>query len=320
MSGRACLYCRIVAVKGPRCVNCDRVFHPKCLERLNDVKVVNPDEVVCCESVGSKSGGENTKNEENVIIAFLESDRFKDILKSSLNCEIIALKEEVNNLRDEVKILKESNIDLIKLLTARRIEGPSIVTFESPIGSKADNVKMNKNNSKSTFAELFTNGEKKKSEEVHKNVTVKPRELKNLDKLNGTNINIEPKKFNDPGVNEWVEVKRKNRMQRSNQGIRGKADSCQGLSAAVKKISLYAGNFAINTEADKICDHLKVKFPGESINVEILPKREEALSLAFKITLNESLQDRLYDENLWPNGVVVRRFFRPKIKRAQIDQ
>jgi hypothetical protein len=49
MSDLNCLYCRNKAVKGPKCIKCDRVFHPKCVERLNDVKVISSDEVLCCE-------------------------------------------------------------------------------------------------------------------------------------------------------------------------------------------------------------------------------------------------------------------------------
>lgn len=49
---KVCRYCKIRAVNGPKCVQCDTVlFHPKCGSRLN-LNIVNKSDVVCCGDLG----------------------------------------------------------------------------------------------------------------------------------------------------------------------------------------------------------------------------------------------------------------------------
>ena len=52
------------------------------------------------------------------VIQFLKSNEFSQLVMDIVDTKVIALKNEVCDLKNEIKVLKESNIDLIKLLTA----------------------------------------------------------------------------------------------------------------------------------------------------------------------------------------------------------
>ncbi|EFA12687.1 hypothetical protein TcasGA2_TC001994 [Tribolium castaneum] len=64
-----CLYCRNKASKGPKCIKCDRVFHPKCVERLN-IEVIDDEQVICCTGMEEKSDD---------VLEFLKSEEFSEL-------------------------------------------------------------------------------------------------------------------------------------------------------------------------------------------------------------------------------------------------
>jgi hypothetical protein len=119
MSDLNCLYCRNKAVKGPKCIKCDRVFHPKCVERLNDVKVISSDEVLCCEG-SDMQVKESVDFNARSIIEFLQSDRFRYTISGIVEAQVSALKDEIRQLKIQVEHLKSTNLDLIKMCTKKQ--------------------------------------------------------------------------------------------------------------------------------------------------------------------------------------------------------
>jgi hypothetical protein len=80
------------------------------------------------------------------------------------------------------------------------------------------------------------------------------------------------------------------------------------LSAAPRKIYIYAGNFELNTEEKAILEHLQTTFPHKQFQVERLPRRENAKSVAFKVTADYDLLQQMNNDEIWPEGVLIKRF------------
>ncbi|KAK9752737.1 hypothetical protein QE152_g3937 [Popillia japonica] len=61
------------------------------------------------------------KNED--LISFMKSEEFTEIIDSIVNKQVKHLNEIINELKSEIQVLKESNIDLIRLLTKNKTHG-----------------------------------------------------------------------------------------------------------------------------------------------------------------------------------------------------
>lgn len=102
--------------------------------------------------------------------------------------------------------------------------------------------------------------------------------------------------------------------------VRGKAN-VEGtrFTAVQRKINMYVGNVTIGTKERDIAEYLQEKFPQESFEVEALPKREAARSVAFKVTTSQSILHEMMNPENWPSGVIIKKFFFPRQQRPTAE-
>lgn len=94
------------------------------------------------------------------------------------------------------------------------------------------------------------------------------------------------------------------------------AGSVQDTFAAVaRRAYLYIGKVNPGASKDTIVKYIRNKAPGVDFVVDELPKREEALSRAFKLTMDFTLLETFNRSDFWPQGVIVKRFFQFKSRR-----
>lgn len=91
------------------------------------------------------------------------------------------------------------------------------------------------------------------------------------------------------------------------------------FAGAVRRAWLYVGRAEVNTSPQQVLDHLRGCFPDHNFDVEALPMRDDAKSVAFRIAADLTLIDELRRPEVWPAGIVVKRyrFFR---KPSQISE
>lgn len=123
--------------------------------------------------------------------------------------------------------------------------------------------------------------------------------------------------------NERVGVKNQNKPQvvRGNAnisavpiGVRSE-DHTVTFAAVARRAYLYVGNVQLQTTGEMVKTYLRQKFPNHDFVVEPLPMKDTAQSRAFKLTFDFSLLDNLNEPEIWPSGVIVKRFFRTKFRR-----
>lgn len=88
------------------------------------------------------------------------------------------------------------------------------------------------------------------------------------------------------------------------------------FAAVARRAYLYIGNVNPGAGKETITNYIKKKVPGVDFVIDELPKREEALSRAFKLTVDFTLLETFNKSDFWPQGVIVKRFFQFK-KRQQ---
>lgn len=230
-----------------------------------------------------KSFGSNDNTME-----FLKSNEFTNIISEIVKRETEMILKEVKELKQEVIILRESNIELINLLTNTK--------------------KINECREKD--AEVFKSA----------NNTNKKLENEEVNPKNGNYNKIKESskdtiKNSNSTVSKWTTIK--NREQKENnrsQGIVGKGNNKEGpLKAADKKITLYISRLQPNTTLEDITSFLKNDFP--EVICENGQSKYPAHYSSFKITISDSNYNSIMNPDIWPKGIYINRFFRKRYNK-----
>lgn len=113
-------------------------------------------------------------------------------------------------------------------------------------------------------------------------------------------------------------VKNSNRKSEIKE-IRGSDRSQTSFGSAPKRAWLYVGHVEEGVDSTHIERHLKMKFPEGQFQVEGLVSNEHSTGKSFKVGANIELLEKLYEPDIWPHGIIVKkfRFFRKPIRARQ---
>lgn len=86
----------------------------------------------------------------------------------------------------------------------------------------------------------------------------------------------------------------------------------ENFAAVARRAYLYVGNVNPNANKNTIVEYIRSKASVSDFTVDELPKRDEALSRAYKLTIDFTLLDVFNRADFWPQGIIIKRFFRPR--------
>lgn len=91
------------------------------------------------------------------------------------------------------------------------------------------------------------------------------------------------------------------------------------FAGAARRAWLYVGRVNAQVKEEDVKKYLEQRFVGKSFKVEMLPRRDSANSISFKVAADMDMLDDLNKPETWPRGVLVKRFrfFREKAIRQQ---
>ena len=115
---------------------------------------------------------------------------------------------------------------------------------------------------------------------------------------------------------EWTLVKSRNTIRRdrlpnnrSEKKVTGSKKTEGGLlKAAVVTADVFVGRVDIDVTAESVASYVKDNFAVEPIHVFKMDIRSDQYA-AFKINVRMSDRDKLFDENLWPQDIIVKKFY-----------
>lgn len=225
----------------------------------------------------------NPDNEGNVV--FFHD--IKNFIKNLLEDHTKVLQEEIHNLRNEITTLKETNIDLIRLLTDK---------------NNALDCNKNQSNLNTTVQSVDLN-----------NTVVeqtRPKPNININKYTGNNKNeIEGKKPYDKNIQHTSTYKKTNKKRNEKKHIVGankSENTDDNFGGGEPMLWLYVGRCKPETTTEKIRSYLEKKSPGHEFDVQQLSALGRFKS--FRVGGNISLRNVVYDPSYWPNNVLVKRF------------
>lgn len=87
------------------------------------------------------------------------------------------------------------------------------------------------------------------------------------------------------------------------------------FAAVARRAYLYIGNINPNASKNSVVNYIRSRHSNGYFSLDELPKRDDALSRAYKLTIDFSVLEIFSKPDFWPEGVVVKRFFRPKTRQ-----
>lgn len=207
---------------------------------------------------------------------------------AAITKNIARLKDTIDQLRNEVKVLRDTNIDLIRLLTkSKEVQLPSsdIITLESK-----DNIDVSFG-SASSITSVETVTEKTKT-------TKKGKDKKRSQVDKTQNKNIQGSSETQMNINEPNKV-------RTIVGVND-GEVPGGFAAARPRFWIYVGRCKKDTNAEDVKAYIETRIADGNASVEKLQSRGDNAS--FRVGIEGDVGERLYDPTFWPRGVVVRRY------------
>ncbi|KAF5304160.1 hypothetical protein FQR65_LT08053 [Abscondita terminalis] len=309
--------CGAIAKSGVQCVQCKCIYHNSCVNRIK----------YCCE----------------VLLVAPNLEIKESTAESEEDCypskEITYLKEIIQELRFSNKLLQDK-VNALDIENCYLRDKLFIPNSNQLSVSKTSQIVIERHNVSNQ----------------HGKEAVKYPSTKHLQKLKPSNTNRTPNKLTNgdtymksptvkdivqdephieasnviesiPNAESWTEVvKRKPKLTNTKQGneyikktIRGTANwGNDNFSAFPSRVWLYVGRAKIDSNAEAISKYLVNKFPNQEFIVEKLDSKSQ-ITCSFKVGAEFSLKDDLLNPDVWPKGILVRRFnfFRSRSQEAK---
>lgn len=240
--------------------------------------------------VNTRGNGDIKQNNlDNIPVKEMFAREIKNIIEEELKHQFSALLNEIVTLKKEVTILKETNIDLINLLTKSSNEQTSntkIPNVSNP------NLLFMTNSSTETVTQVQTT----KNQKPRANKKNHHKQMPASETTSNKVQNIEDKQ-------ESTNKNKKNTIVVGTNTFGSEKDE---FGSGESLLWLYVGRCRQGTTAESIKSYMQKRSPGYSFEVTELDGAGRNKS--FKVGANISLKDELYNSDYWPNGIVVKRF------------
>lgn len=245
---------------------------------------------------GLRSGEKGERNDD-VIIAFLKSSEFMEIVRSIAEDVTNPLKEEIKMLKEEVHALRQTNDNLVKefqLKSEITINHENINTSRNAIDK--DSVH------KVTYADKLNSGKKAvKKQDLNTGEKEKIVSKNNEDTLTSSNTGS--------STNIRSEIKR----YRKSNIIYGTAESNCNIKAVAKYAHLHVYRLDPKLSLEEMDDYLKSQNISNAKLEKLPSKRPEEYS-SFRVSVPMDIMNDVKNPSLWPKDACINRFFfhRPK--------
>lgn len=301
-----CTRCKNPARTGIRCIRCGKVSHKSCLKIMKNVKFLDDDNVICCAAEVPDNLTDLQVNaapsKENIVKSVTISDDVDKIRISYLE-EIICLKDLIINnqalaitaLTDQIALLKDS---LSRGLDQLSNDLPHSVIKHSNIKS------VDRATSSSTSTASPVISQKTVANAIHN--------AKALTVCTET-INLENDTIKQP------QHKSSNKT-RARKILIGKQENslCPFKAAETRPTrriyEYHVTNLNPDTDVAALCGYLKGFAPN--VIVDKLNSKNPQRYSSFKVAVPEDESVCILNSSIWPQDVIVNRFFRSKGSRS----
>lgn len=236
-------------------------------------------------------GLRSSERSDDAVMCFLRSSEFTEIISNIIKSETSPLREEITALRSELNILKESNIELIKLLSLKSVNLKNI-----PVNNDRK-ISENPNAIKVTYADKVSTN-KNPGKKFFKNNTANKTDADHAENIDTQNTSAP--KSNSMG-NKLVKNAKFN-------VVYGTADKNCSIKAVRRFSHFHVSRLDPNLTVEELLQYLQGRDIANAKLEKLQSKYPEQYS-SFKVSVpSDQVQDVLNPE-LWPTDTCINRFF-----------
>lgn len=243
-------------------------------------------------------------NITEMIKSAFNDEWFKTIIRKLIQSEVHLLNDTISKLREEVKVLQESNKDLVKLLTSGECLNKLEIMNQNFQETKSANNKWPTLHSK--------NSNKKDIDKKKEMIKTTSKKITDTQHSSVSNIqNMENKVTN--AIIPNLHTERKNYIQYKQKpkiifGSGSQDSTKSGFSAVIRKTWIYVGRASPGTSIENMRALLAEKFRDREFIIEKLPKWKNGTTESFKIGVDFDLCDDMFSSENWPTGTLVKKY------------
>ncbi|KAJ3660477.1 hypothetical protein Zmor_004925 [Zophobas morio] len=310
-----CKKCKIMPVAGLTCIKCGSLSHPSCVKLLKNVKTISETRINCCD---------NSDNFDNSVLQsqpdelLIPQSQFEILITKAIE----PLLMQIESLRNDVRNLKESNVELVRLLTCpsmvnsqqmQQLKSYYVTNSEKSINFSESEVSAPKNPVFSHTKNEYRVGKKYVNTRDKKATADNPtQDIMSSSSRDKPKDKIVCKDVQD---DDWVVQRRSHKSGRRKAptivGTLKNVNECGELrSSYVKRAWFYVGKVVKGTEASVVKQYVRNKLSSNDMVVENISVN--GIYEAFKLGVPFEYKDLVLKEDFWPQGVSIRRFNFPK--------
>lgn len=227
-------------------------------------------------------------------IELFKNSEVQQIIKQIVNDSLIELEKKVDDLKINLDNLRQTNIDLIRLLTNKNntackcIANSENASHHHHASENTGNLDISDSDSHYSSSTVLEQKTEQEKTNARSNFNSKNTYKRNKNMTQNKNYHNKQPKY-----------------------ILGTADNddLNEFSAAENKLWLYIGRCKPGTTEDNIKAYLERKCPKQEFAIESLQSKGLP---SFKLGANSHLKDTLYNPSFWPKKTLIKRFqFKP---------
>lgn len=228
------------------------------------------------------------------VINFVKSQEFSDIIRAIVKEETCHLQETINDLRNQVTMLKETNIELIHMLSNKENQ----------------NIKNNPVSNISESKSILT--KKIVAPKIPDSVQPKiPRPNSSSQETTNTKTNLKEidKIIIDNNKNNtelWSTVIGRKDKRKRRSVIRG-SDSTAQIKGVESYNHLHVYNLDPKLTAEDLNNYMKSK-KIERVQCELLKSKHPEKYSSFKVSYPMQYHDEVHTAEFWPENACINRF------------
>lgn len=248
-----------------------------------------------------------------VIISFLKSEEFSKIIYGIVEKETKKLQEDILSLKNEVVILRESNIQLLHL-TSNMPSYSKVV--QNGNGKSNKMLKVTESHDQSAL-QMCINNDKKQTE--NKNTEV--RNMQYTEKKNDTRPvegNKMDKQLPAKDENIW-EIQDRRRQKNYKSIVYGKLTNGTTFKGVTKYIDYHVFNCDRDMKIEDLKKYLtdEVKIPD--IICEKMDSKHPEKYSSFKISVPVNFVETFKNPDIWPEYICINRFNNRFLRKKALE-
>lgn len=306
-----CNLCKVEKKSGPECVKCRRTYHNGCAMKIEGLKVVKKNQILCCEEI-------EVKAVEDIIPTSIDRTTFAELLNVYKQQTMVAIEQLKSDMSSKMVKLEEIIKDLSNKLNVKKSYANS--AKNGNVGSSYSDSRASGNSSghsRETDRPEIANV--RRQNVINKQSNSSNENTDTMNRNDNTN-HISLKQVNQAVENalhvkgDYHEAKprrgkrsEKNRNVLVGTAINDEDDLLTAAPAPNKRVWVYLGKCGKNVSEENINSYIKKRCAdiGE-VNIKCLADYQQK---SFVVSAPFTYFDTLMSETFWPSGIVLRRYF-----------